>query len=81
MKTIKIIIVTLCLMCLLFIHNIDNAWNMVKNQRDLCESGIIVDMVDCNLTTCFKPEELYIFSITLLTALISTTIILMLIFF
>jgi hypothetical protein len=68
-------------MCLLFIHNIDNAWNIIKNQKDLCMNDIKVDMVDCNLAVCFKPEKLYLFSITLLTAVISTTIILTLLFF
>jgi len=77
----KIIILTLYLTSLLFIHNIDNAYNMIKYQRDLCKHGIIVDTVDCNLSTCTEPEKLYLFSITLLTAIILTIFVLTLLFF
>jgi len=76
----KIIILTLYLISLLFIHNIDNAYNMIKYQRDLCKQGIMIDIVDCNLSTCTEPERLYLFSITLLTAIILTIFILTLYF-
>jgi hypothetical protein len=76
MRTVSIIISILCIACLFLIHNIDNAFNMVKNERDLCKSGIIADTVDCNPVTCFKAEKLYLFSVITLTSIISTIIVL-----
>jgi len=78
--TLKIIIVFLCIVSLYLIHNIDNAWNIIKNQRDLCKYGITVDMEDCNLVVCFIPDKLYLFSIIILISIINTIIILELLF-
>jgi hypothetical protein len=63
-QIILIILVSLSIeMSLLLIHNIDNAFNLIKIERDLCFQGSYYEFCDSNLLgNCMRPEKFYAMS-------------------
>jgi hypothetical protein len=52
---------------LLMIHNIDNSFNLIKIERDLCFQGSYYEFCDNNLIgNCVRPEKFYATSMFLL---------------